>query len=92
MATRRRGASATTAVGTTALMEVPPAVWSVAPAADDDEVADVLDRLSEELDIDTPDVVNGRVLLPADYIAVAEALDRVRPDWRDESLLIPPEP
>jgi hypothetical protein len=30
------------------------------------------------------------VMLPADYPRVAAALDEVHPDWRDESLLIPP--
>ncbi|HWC27220.1 MAG TPA: hypothetical protein VG474_11605 [Solirubrobacteraceae bacterium] len=73
-------------------MEVPPAVWTVARGADEDEVADVLERLAERLDIDPPEITNGMVLLPADYPRVAEALDEVQPDWRDEELLIPPEP
>jgi hypothetical protein len=73
-------------------MEAPPAVWTVAPGADEDEASDVLGRLAEHLGIATPEITNGMVMLPADYPQVARALDRVHPDWRDESLLIPPEP
>ncbi len=75
-----------------AAMEAPPAVWTVARGADDDEVEDVLERLAEQLGIDPPEIANGMVLLPADYPRVADALDEVQPDWRDEELLIPPEP
>ena len=71
-------------------MSAPPAVWTVVPGADEDELADVLERLADELGIDTPEIKNGMVLLPAEYPTVARALDRVHPDWRDESMLIPP--
>ncbi len=73
-------------------MEAPPAVWTVAPGADEDEVNEVLERLADHLGIDTPEINNGMVLLPADYPRVADALDEVQPDWRDEDLIIPPEP
>lgn len=73
-------------------MEVPPAVWTVARGADEDEVGEVLERLAAHLGIDTPEITNGMILLPADYPRVAEALDEVHPDWRDEDLIIPPEP
>lgn len=75
-----------------AAMEAPPAVWTVAPGADEDEVREVLERLADHLGIDTPEISNGMVLLPADYPKVADALDEVHPDWRDEDLIIPPEP
>ena len=52
----------------------------------------MLERLAEDLGIDKPEITNGMVLLPADYPNVARALDRVQPDWRDEDLLLPPEP
>ena len=73
-------------------MEAPPAVWNVVPGADEDELNDVLERLADHLGIDTPEVKNGMVLLPADYPRVADALDEVYPDWRDEELITPPEP
>ncbi|MGI8622879.1 MAG: hypothetical protein ACR2NB_05180 [Solirubrobacteraceae bacterium] len=67
-----------------------PAVWTVAHGADQGEVEDVIRRLAEHLGIKAPKIENGNVLLPADYPRVARALDRVAPDWRDETLLIPP--
>lgn len=73
-------------------MEEVPAVWNVAPGADDEEVQDVLARLAEHLGIQEPAVKNGAVLLPADYPAVARALDEVQPGWRDQGLFTPPEP
>lgn len=73
-------------------MEEIPAVWNVAPGADDEEVQDVLARLAEHLGIQEPTVKNGAVLLPADYPAVARALDEVQPGWRDQGLFTPPEP
>lgn len=76
---------------TMARMDVP-AVWTVASGADRQELEDVLGRLAERLGIETPEVRGDTVLLPANYITVAEALDEVEPSWRDESLLIPPEP
>lgn len=69
-----------------------PAVWNVARGTDEDEVQDVVDRLAEHLGIEKPQVKNGAVLLPADYPAVARALDEVQPGWRDEGLFTPPEP
>ena len=71
-------------------MEVP-AVWTVSPGADEGKLDDVLERLAERLEIDKPEVTDDQVLLPADYPRVARALDEVEPDWRDESLLVPPE-
>ncbi len=67
-----------------------PAVWTLARGADEDEVKDVVGRLAEHLGIKAPAVKDDMVLLPADYPRVASALDAVEPDWRDESLLIPP--
>lgn len=69
-----------------------PAVWTVSPEADRQEVEDLLARLAERLGIETPEIKNGNVLLPANYVTVAEALDEVEPGWRDESLIVPPEP
>ena len=71
-------------------MEAPPAVWTIAPGADDDEAKDLVDRLADHLGIDPPQITNGMVMLPANYPQVAKALDKVHPDWRDESVLIPP--
>ena len=71
-------------------MEAPPAVWTLAPGADEDEAAAVLERLADRLGIETPEINNGMILLPPDYPNVARALDEVHPEWRDESLLIPP--
>lgn len=74
------------------LMDVVPAAWNVAPGADRDRLDSVLARLAERLGIDTPEIRGGYALLPADYPRVAQALDEIEPDWRDESLLSPPEP
>jgi hypothetical protein len=69
-------------------MDSPPAVWSVAPGADEDEVSDLLARFAERLGIETPQITNGSVMLPAQYPRVARALGEVEPDW--EELLVPP--
>ena len=69
-----------------------PAVWRVVPGASKDDLEDVLGRLAERLQIDTPEIRSDYVFLPADYPRVAQALDEVEPGWRDESLLLPPEP
>ena len=69
-------------------MNTPPAVWTVAPGADEDKVGDLLGRLAERLDIKPPQITNGNVMLPADYPRVAQALGEVEPDW--EELLVPP--
>ncbi|MBA3421014.1 MAG: hypothetical protein H0U12_03840 [Thermoleophilaceae bacterium] len=72
-------------------MDAVPAVWQVAPGADREKLEDLVGRLAEQLEIDTPKVGSDSVLLPADYPRVARALDEVEPGWRDESVLIPPE-
>ncbi len=72
-------------------MEAPPAVWTVAPGSED-EAAEVLERLADYLEIETPQITNGQVLLPADYPRVARALNEVQPDWEEQEVLIPPEP
>jgi hypothetical protein len=73
-------------------MENIPAVWQVAPEADREKVEDVVSRLADQLGIEKPEVGSNSVLLPANYPQVAQALDEVEPGWRDETLLIPPEP
>jgi hypothetical protein len=69
-------------------MDAPPAIWSVAPGADEDEVSDLLARLGERLGMTTPQITNGSIMLPAQYPRVARALDELEPDW--EELLVPP--
>lgn len=49
-------------------------------------------RLAERLEISEPQITDDSVLLPANYPAVAEALDEIEPGWRDEELVTPPEP
>ncbi len=71
-------------------MEAPPAVWTVARGANEDEAKDLVDRLADHLGIEPPEITNGMVMLPADYPRVAKALDEVQPDWRDEDVLVPP--
>ena len=66
----------------------PPAIWTVAPGADEDEVSDLLARLAERLGVKTPQITNGSIMLPADYPRVARSLDEVEPDW--EELIVPP--
>jgi hypothetical protein len=73
-------------------MEDIPAVWRVVPGAPEEKLEDVLGRLAERLQIDTPEIRSDYVFLPAEYPRVARALDEVEPGWRDESLLLPPEP
>ncbi len=73
-------------------MEGIPAVWRVVPGAEQEKLKDVVGRLAERLGIDTPEITNDYVYLPAEYPRVAQALDEVEPGWRDESLLLPPEP
>jgi len=69
-----------------------PAVWRVVPGASKDDLEDVLGRLAERLQIDTPEIRSDYVFLPAEYPRVEQALDSVEPGWRDGSLLLPPEP
>lgn len=69
-------------------MSAPPAIWTVAPGADEDAVSDVLERLAERLGMQTPQITNGSIMLPAEYPRVARALDEVEPNW--EELLVPP--
>ncbi len=73
-------------------MDGVPAVWRVAPGAAEEKLEDVIGRLAERLQIDTPEITDDYVFLPADYPRVAQALDEVEPGWRDEALLLPPEP
>ncbi len=73
-------------------MDYVPAVWRVPPGADEAKLADVIGRVAAQLGIDTPEISSDHVFLPAEYPRVAEALDEVEPGWRDESLLLPPEP
>ncbi len=51
---------------------------------------DLLARLAERLGIPAPEPKDDMVLLPANYPAVARALDEVEPGWNDEELLVPP--
>jgi len=69
-------------------MSAPPAIWTVARGADEDEVSNLLARLAERLGMTTPQITNGSIMLPADYPRVARALDEVEPDW--DELLVPP--
>ena len=69
-------------------MYAPPAVWTVAPGADEDDVSELLERLAAHLGINTPQITNGNIMLPADYPRVARALGKVEPDW--ENLIVPP--
>jgi hypothetical protein len=69
-------------------MSAPPAIWTVARGADEDEVSNLLAHLAERLGMTTPQITNGSIMLPADYPRVARALDEVEPDW--EELLVPP--
>ena len=73
-------------------MEGVPAVWSVSPGADSEKVDDLLGRLAERLEIEKPEVKNDQVMLPADYPKVARELDDLEPSWKEEGLLVPPEP
>ena len=72
-------------------MEVP-AAWTIAPGADRDKLEDLLDRLGERLETGKPEIKGEYVMLPPDYPKVARALDDLEPGWKDEGLLIPPEP
>ncbi len=69
-----------------------PAVWQVVPGASRETLEDVVGRLAGRLGIDKPQIMDDYVFLPAEYPRVARALDEVEPGWRDESLLLPPEP
>ncbi len=71
-------------------MEVP-AVWTIAPGADRQEVEDLVGRLADRLDIPEPKINGDQVLLPAEYPKVARALEDVEPGWEDKELLVPPE-
>lgn len=72
-------------------MEIP-ATWTIDPDADRERVEDVLERLGENLGIGKPEIKNDYAMLPADYPKVAKALDEIEPGWKEEGLLIPPEP
>jgi hypothetical protein len=67
--------------------------WKVYPGADLERVSDLLRRLAEELGWDgPPEIIDGQaVLLPLDK-RVFDALDKLKPDWRDTLLRPPPPP
>ncbi|MDQ3720861.1 MAG: hypothetical protein M3350_08805 [Actinomycetota bacterium] len=71
-------------------MEGVPAVWTISPGADREEAESLVARLAERLGIETPQIKDDMVLLPADYPTVARALNEVEPDWEEKELLIPP--
>lgn len=71
-------------------MDEVPAVWTIPPGADRQEVEDVVERLAERLGIGPPEFRGDMVLLPPDYPRVARALNKVDPGWEDKELLIPP--
>nr|MBA3840964.1 hypothetical protein [Thermoleophilaceae bacterium] len=52
-------------------MDTVPAAWTAAPGADREKLGDLVGRLAERLEIDTPEVKGDFVLLPADYPRVA---------------------
>jgi hypothetical protein len=66
------------------------AFWTIYPSADRDEVADLVLRLADELDIPTPPILEDSVALPPGSQRVTAALDKVEPDWRSRALLLPP--
>jgi len=68
-----------------------PAIWRIVAGAPEQKLEDLLHRLAERLQIETPKIRSDYVLLPADYPRVARALDEAEPGWRDGSLLLPPE-
>jgi len=86
---RPKGPARSTVAATICGMDVP-AVWTISPGADRQEVEDLLARLAERLGIPAPEPKDDMVLLPANYPAVARALDEVEPGWDDEELLVPP--
>ena len=71
-------------------MDEVPAVWTIPPGADRQEVEDVVARLAERLGIRPPEFRGDMVLLPPDYPRVARALNQVEPGWEEKELLIPP--
>lgn len=71
-------------------MEGVPAVWTISPGADREEMESLVAGLAEQLGIETPEIKDDMVLLPADYPVVARALNKVDPDWEEKELLIPP--
>ena len=72
--------------------EVPnaPGAWRMKPGADRQEVEDLVNRLAEHMGIDSPEIRDDIVLLPANYITVSEALSEVDPAWEEK--LVPPTP
>jgi hypothetical protein len=69
-----------------------PAMWTIYPEADREEVEDLVTRLAAELGIDKPPLQETTVALPPDGAGVAAALDRIEPRWRERALLLPPGP
>ena len=60
-------------------------------SADRDEVAEVVERVAQELNIPTPPLVDDAVAFPSHPEQVATPLDRVEPKWREKALLSPPD-
>lgn len=68
-----------------------PAAWTVEAGADRQEIEELVNRLAEHMGIETPEIRDDYVLLPANYPAVARALNEVDPGWEDKGLT-PPTP
>jgi hypothetical protein len=72
-----------------------PALWNVYPAADRGEVEALIAGVAERLHIHVPPLLGepaSQVALPPHPGRVVDALDAVRPDWRDAGLIYPPGP
>lgn len=67
-----------------------PGAWEIKRGADRQEVEDLVNRLAEHMGIDTPEIRDDYVLLPANYITVSEALSEVDPAWQEK--ITPPTP
>ena len=72
-------------------MDSVPAVWTIERDADRQEIEDLVSRLAERLGIETPEIKDDVVLLPANYITVSRALSEVDPAWEEKGLT-PPTP
>ena len=68
----------------------PPGAWEVKRGADRQEVEELVSRLAEHMGIDTPEIREDVVLLPANYIEVSRALSEVDPAWEEK--ITPPTP
>ncbi len=72
-------------------MDSVPAVWTIERDADRQEIEDLVSRLAERMGIETPEIKDDIVLLPANYITVSRALSEVDPAWKEKGLT-PPTP